>query len=349
MMIILFIISTDDSRIYSASSTLVQDCVVPFYKSGSLSPKAHIAWIRWISIGVGVFFFLGSWFMSQIDYINLFISIMYGMWLGGCGPMIVFGFYSRFGTTAGAWTSLLTGMFINMGGMLIMRNWADGVYPWLERNGWVEPVGNFLAAVSKPFNPYIVWEMNRLKFPINSYEVYFIAMAMSLVIYCVVSLLTCRTPFNLDRMLHRGKYAIEGEKQIHSQWTLKTIFSKIIGITPEYTKGDRILAWSVFGYTFIYKFIIAFLLVVVWNAFLPWPKHWWGEYFFYTSLVIPGVAALVTTFWFGYGGIKDLFDMFKALQNRVANDLDNGMVEGHTSIAEKEQLDKIEEASSNNK
>ena len=346
MMILLFIISTDDSRIYSASSTLVQDCVVPFYKNENLPPEKHVRYIRWISIGVGVFFLCGSCFMAQLDYINLFINIMYGMWMGGCGPMIVFGLYSRFGTSAGAWSSLLSGMSINVCGALIQRNWPDHIYPFLEKMGWVEGFGNLLTTVSRPFNPYIVWEMNRLRFPINSYEIYFTAMTVSLIVYCTVSFLTCRRPFNLDRMLHRGKYAIEGEKKIHSKWTLRTVFSKLIGITPEYSLGDKILAWSVFSYSLIYKFLFAFVLVVLLNIFGIWQPEWWGYYFLIVFLLVPGTAALITTVWFGIGCTTDLFRMFRDLKNRVANPLDNGMVVGHVALAEKAALDKIDQQKS---
>lgn len=342
LMIVLFIISTDDSRIYSASSTLVQDCVVPFYKDRNLTPKKHIFLIRLISIGVGVFFLIGSWLMPQLDYINLFVGIMYGMWMGGCGPMLVFGFYSRFGTSAGAWASLLSGMGINFGGMLLQMNWAKLIYPWLEQMNWVDAVANFLSTVSGPFNPYIVWEMDRLKFPINSYEIYFLAMLTSLVVYCVVSMLTYRRPFNLDRMLHRGKYAIEEKKHIHSAWTWKTVWGKLIGITPEYTTGDKVIAWSVFIYTFVYHFLIAFVLVAIYNFFSPWPMEWWGHYFLIVSLVIPGVAAAVTVVWFGIGGTIDLTRLFRDLKNRVANPLDNGMVEGHVSLSEKAKMDAID-------
>lgn len=342
LMIVVFIISTDDSRIYSASSTLVQDCVVPFYKNETLTPEKHILLIRLVSIGVGVFFLIGSFFMAQLDYINMFVQIMYGLWMGGCGPMIVFGFYSRFGTTAGAWSSLISGMSINLCGILLQRNWAETIYPFLERMGWVESFGNFLSAVSRPFNPYIVWEMNSLKFPINSYEVYFLAMLTSLIVYCAVSWLTCRQPFNLDRMLHRGKYAIEGEKKIKSAWTWKSVWSKLIGITPEYSTGDKIIAWMVFGYSFIYKFAIAFVLVVILNVISPWPLKWWGHYFLFTYLIIPGIAAVITTVWFSIGSSIDLVRLFRDLKERVANPLDNGMVDGHVSLAEKAQLDAID-------
>ncbi|MBR7105232.1 MAG: sodium:panthothenate symporter [Lentisphaeria bacterium] len=345
LMIVVFIISTDDSRIYSASATLVQDCIVPFFKNDTLTPERHVFLIRAVSIFVGVFFFIGSYFMAQIDYINMFVSIMYGMWMGGCGPMIVFGFYSRFGTAAGAWASLVSGMLINMSGIVFQRTWAAHIYPWLEANNLVDAVGNFLTTVSGPFNPYIVWEMNRLKFPINSYEVYFLAMATSLIVYIVVSLITYKEPFNLDRMLHRGKYAVEGEKKIHTVWSFKTIFSKIIGITPEYTRGDRIIARSVFVYSFIYKFFVAFVLVVVWNMITPWPIEWWGHYFLVTFLVIPGIAAAITCVWFTAGSSRDLIYLYRDLKNRVVDHLDNGMVEGHVAISEKAKFEKLEEES----
>ena len=343
MMIVLFILSSDDSRIYSASSTLVQDCVVPFYKNENLSPEKHIFYIRLISILVGVVFLLGSYFMAQLDYISLFVSIMYGMWLGGCGPMIVFGFYSRFGTSAGAWSRLLSGMGINMAGILIQRNWAKHIYPFLESHGWVDSVGNFLHTVSAPFNPIIVWEMNPTKCPINSYEFYFMAMIVSIIVFLVVSWLTCRHPFNLDRMLYRGKYAIEGEtKPAAFKWSVKNVFLRLLGITSEYSKGDKVIAWTVFSYSIIYQFFISVVLVLVWNAISPWPIHWWGYYFLITFLVVPAICAAITTFWFGIGATKDLIKLFKDLEKRVDNPLDNGMVEGHVSLVDKAKMEAVD-------
>ena len=100
----------------------------------------------------------------------------------------------------------------------MQRNWAAVIYPWLERKQLVETVGNTLSLLSRPFNPLIVWEMNPLKFPVNSYEIYFLAIVFSIICYCTVSFLTCKKPFNLERMLHRGIYAIDEEKP-RSAWT----------------------------------------------------------------------------------------------------------------------------------
>jgi hypothetical protein len=341
LLLILAMISTDDTRIYSATITLTQDVIMPLRKK-AFTPKQHITVLRLVAIGIGVFFFFGSFFMAQLDYINLFVTIMCAMWLGGCGPVMIFGLYSRFGTTAGAFTYLITGMVISLFGVFVQRNWAGMVYPWLEKINAVDSVGNFLATVSKPLNPYVVWEMNPVKFPINSYEFYFITMLITLVLYCLVSLLTMKEPFNLERMLHRGVYNLDGDKKERLEWSFRTVFSKLLGITKEYTFGDKVIAWSFFFYSFIFNFIISFVVVIIWNAISPWPIEWWGRYFFVVYLVVPGAMAFISTFWFGIGGVIDLIRLFRDLEKREDNRLDNGRVDGHVSLADKEKFDKIE-------
>lgn len=347
MLILLFILSTDDSRIFCASSTIVQDCVVPFYKNGQLTPEKHVLYLRILSIFVGIIFFLGSLFMSQLDFINLFVQITYGMWLGGCGPMLVFGLYSRFGTSAGAWSSLLSGMGLTAFGIFLQRGWATTIYPWLESNGYVVTVQNFLITISKPFYPYIDWtEMTRLKCPINSYEFYLCSMLLSLAVYIIVSKITYKEPFNLERMLHRGEYAIEGEEKktfkFKENFNLKRFFTLFIGITPQHTRGDKIIVWSVFIYTFIYKFLLFFVGVAIWNKISPWPIEWWGTYFFIIFLLVPGISGLITVVWFTIGSSHDLVQMFRDLEQRTDNPLDNGMVEGDISLSDKELVEKVE-------
>ncbi len=342
LMMVLMMISTDDSRIFSASRTITQDVIMPLCKK-AFDKEAHFKVVRWVTVGVGMFFFCGSFFMSQLDYINLFVTIMTSMWLGGCGPVMIFGLYSKFGTTAGAFASLISGMVLALGGILIQRNWADHVYPWLDRMEWADGVGAFLSTVSAPFNPIIVWEMNPVKFPINSIEIYFMTIVTTLIIYCVVSWLTCKEPFNLDRMLHRGKYNIDGDHRAPSAWSFRSIFGKLLGITPEYSRGDKVIAWSVVIYMVGYKFFIGFVAVILWNMISPWPVEWWGTYFFVLSLVIPGIVAAVSTIWFSIGGTIDLLQLFRDLKNRIDNPLDDGRVEGHISLADKAAMDKIDQ------
>ena len=341
LLLILAMISTDDTRIYSAALTISQDVILPFVKK-ELTPKQHLWLIRGVAIFVGVFFFVGSFCMAQLEYINLYISIMISIWVGGAGPVMVFGLYSRFGTTAGAFTSLFSGMIIGGGGMLIKRNWADHVYPWLDKMNWAQPLGDFLEWISRPFNPYIEWHMTPVDFPINSYEITFIAICISITLYILVSKLTCKEPFNLERMLHRGKYALDGEVKTQMKWTLRNVFSKLIGITPAYSKGDRIIAYVLFFYSIVYGFILMFVAVLVWNAFSPWPLKWWSNYFFVSLLLVPCVVAAITAVWYGIGGFINLIQLFRDLKQRVVNPLDNGRVECNMSLADKAQLEAVE-------
>lgn len=340
MLVILMIISTDDSRIYSASLTLSQDLVLPLLKKQP-TQKQHINIIRLVTVGVGIFFFLGSLFMSQLEYVTLFVMIMYGIWAAGAGIMVLGGLYTRIGTTAGAWAALLSGSGFMTIGIIIQRNWANAVYPWLEKMNWGVPLGNFLQWISSPLHPFVLWKMDPYKAPVNAVELSFISMLLSIIFYCVVSLLTYRRPFNLDRMLHRGKYNTDGEIEVKSVWTWKNVFSKIIGITNEYTRGDRIIAWSVFFYSFGFGFCL-FLIVIVWNCFDSWNMKWWGNYYLIRSLLIPCAIAIVTTVWFFIGGVIDLRRMFRDLKNRQVDNDDNGVVSGHVSLSDMKKFDKID-------
>ena len=280
--------------------------------------------------------------MSQLDYINLFVTLMCMMWLGGCGPVMIFGLYSRFGNTAGAFASLISGMLLSFSSIFVQRNWADIVYPWLAKHNYVEPLGKFLEAVSAPLNPYVVWKIDAVKFPINAYELYILTMIITLLIYVGVSAATQRKPFNLDRMLHRGIDNTDGEKKEKMKWSWKNIGAKLIGITPEYSTSDRVIAWAVFIYSFGYKFILAFIIVVIWNQVTPWPIEWWGHYFFITTLLIPGIVAFISTFWFGIGGVMDMYRLFRDLERRTVDPLDNGAVEGNVSLSDKAKFSEAE-------
>ena len=346
LLMIMLMVSTDDSRIFASAATIVQDVIVPLRKT-PLTPEQHIKLLKWMTVVVAIIFFFGSVYLSQMDYISLFTSISTSIWITGAGSVMTFGLYSRFGTTAGAFASLFSGMILAGGGFTLQRTWAKFVYPFLERHSWVDEVGAFLTAVSRPLNPYVDWVMNPVKFPINSTEIAFIATITSVSIYIIVSLITFKKPFNLDRMLHRGKYNFDGDdKKIHVKWSWKTVFSKIIGITPDYTKGDRAIAWSLFIYTFCYRFGIAFVLVAVSNIFFEWTPKMWGQYFYITHLIIPLPIAIITTVWFFIGGVIDLRRLFIDLAKRKEDYLDNGMVEGNVSLADKAAVKRVEEEAS---
>lgn len=190
--------------------------------------------------------------------------------------------------------------------------------------GWVERIGNFLETVSKPFNPWIVWKMDAVKFPINSYEIFFISMALSVSTYILGSYLTYK-PYNLDKLLHRGKYS-DCEVVPPEKLTFRNIIKKLIGITPEYSRLDRGVAWFIFYFSFVYKLCFMVLGAVIWNAISPWPIKWWSNYFFISYLLVPILLGITITVWFTAGGTRDVFRLFRDLAKRTTDARDNGQV-----------------------
>lgn len=341
LLIILAIVSTDDTRIFSASLTIVQDSVLPFLKKPP-TPKQHIRLLQIASIAVGVIFFIGSSYMTQLDYIHLFTTLILNMWLAGCGPVMLFGLYGRLGNACSAFASLIAGMLISTTTILLRRNWVDVVYPFLDAHGWVPGLDHFLQRLSAPMSPYIIWKMDPLVFPINSYEVYLFSMLFTTVLYLVVAKLTQKEPFNIERMLHRGIYNVDGEVKATAKWTVRNVFTNIVGVTAEFTRGDKIIAYSVFCYSFLWKFGLCFIAVVVWNLFSPWSMRMWSKYFLVVMLVVPGLIAVVSTFWFSIGGVRDIFRLARDLKARANNPLDNGMVEGNVNMADTAKFQEAE-------
>jgi len=256
---------------------------------------------------------------------------------------MTFGLYSRFGTTWGAWAALVTS--VGMSGLYIFatRNWADIVYPAIAKMGWVESFDNALRVLSSPFAPYIQWTMDPVKCPVNAIEFNFFLSLLCVIMYVAVSLVTCREPFNLERMLHRGKYSLGERRDIRMKWTPRNILHNIVGITPEYTRGDRIIAWGVCCYSLGYGFLIMFCGTVIWNAISPWPVEWWCWRAVFAAYLMPCVVATVSTVWFGIGGIVGLRQLFRDLKaRREVNDLDDGRVDGSMSLADKAALEAVD-------
>jgi Na+/proline symporter len=336
LLMIMLMLSTDDSRIFNSSSTLIQDVIMPFRKK-PFEPKQHLFWLRVMSVIVCLFFLFASLFFAQIDYILMFIQIMCALWMGAAGPIMIGGLYTRFGTTTGAFCALIFGSGTSLAGLILQRTWSGHVYPWLVESGNLSYVGTVFKAVTSMFSPLIVWEMNAVKFPVNSYEIYFLAMLFGCIAYVAGSLLTYRKPYNLDRMLHRGKYA-DGESATNkSPWSWRNLFSKLIGIDEEYSTGDKVIAWSVFAYSVVFQFFIMFLGILIWNAISPWPAKWWGWFYFLALMILGITIGSISTVWFMIGGIVDIRRLFRDLAKRVDNPLDDGWVEGHVSLMDKDK------------
>ena len=347
LLMLMLLISTDDSRIFNASSTWVQDVVLPFLKKAPTS-KQHISMLRWSSVAVALFFFVVAVFFSQLDYINMFTQIMCAIWLGGGGTIMVFGLYTRFGNVAGAWCSIVFGCGFSLLGLILQRIWAASVVPVLASHGWTEGVFRFFAKLAAPLNPWVDWsfgfnsgestleqalQLFREKFFMNSTEIYGISMVLSVIAYCLGSWIALKCgwckPYNLDKLLHRGEYADEAdrERERRAASVKVSLLQRIVGIDGEYTRGDKIIAWSVFIYSIVYRLGLVFIGVLAWNMVSPWPNKWWANYYYVCNLIIPIIVGCISTVWFMWGGIRDGIQLFKDLDKRVIDASDNGMVQ----------------------
>ena len=334
LLLFLTMLSRDDSYSFNSAATIIQDIILPFRKA-PLTPEQHVRWLKWSAVGVSVFFFITAMLFTNVDYIFMYLTMLGLLWGGGAGAVMLFGLYSKFGNTVGAYASLLVGAVAAFFGLMLQHGWATVFYPFIHGAGWEPAITHFFNAVTSVTQPWVVWKMDPVKFPINSYEIYFICMATSVTAYIVGSLMTYRGPYNLERALHRGKYSTDGVRLVGKQgtrWTWRNAFSKLIGITPEFTTGNKILSWSVFIWTIGYGVGLCFVGVLIWNAFSPWSDQLWSDYFYITTLVVGAIVGIVSTVWLMIGGIKDARRLLKDLKARVDNPLDDGRVQGHVSL-----------------
>ena len=276
-----------------------------FYKSLQKNKRKEFLCIGWIG------------FLPSCRWRSLSPSVCTH---NGAGSTIVLGLYWKRGTSAGAFSALASGSILAVAGIICQQTWAKHIYPWLEGKGWIPAVDKVLRAASAPFEPYIHWEATPNAFPMNSQEIYAIAMIVSVSLYIIVSLLTCRKPFNMDKMLHRGIYSEDGVDKAKEKMTWKKFFLIFTGVTDEYKKGDKVLAWSVFIYSFGYSFFIMFIGTIVWNSISKWPSHWWIYRFMVVSILVASLVGIVSTIWFSLGGTVDLIRLFKRLKQRTAVD-----------------------------
>ena len=338
---VFLLISTDTTYMHSWGSIIVQDIILPI-RGRPFTPQQQLRLLRLIIAAVAVFAFFFSFLFAQVDFILMFFAITGAIWLGGAGPCIVGGLYWRRGTSTGAFASLTAGSILAVGGIVAQKTWVQHIYPWLESGPSLSRVTTVVEGISRPLEPYVEWRVLPDKFPINSQEIYFIAMLVGVVLYAVLSLLTEQETFNMDRMLHRGQYHREGEVEIvHEKITLRNAYQKILGINSQYSRGDRVLAWSVFLYSMLWGFG-SFVVIVIWNAFWSWPDSWWAEWFWLYNVIVPGIIAAVSTVWFTIGGTWDLRRLFRRLAEKQEDLLDDGRVIGHVSADEVAHVEEVE-------
>lgn len=318
-LMIFLMVSTDTTYLHSWGTIFIQDVLLPI-RNKPISARAQMNLLRLAILGIAIFAWFFSFYFQQGDYIMQFFALTGTIFLGGAGSCIIGGLYWKKGTTAGAYTAMVVGCLFALLGFFLNQQWATLVYPWLAQAHpaflenfrlTLEALGNALPIVQWNTDP----ELFAGKFPITGQEIYFLGILFSVAGYVVVSLATCRQDYNLDELLHRGKYNLEHKVDQETPAPKKGFsWSMLAGITPEYSRGDRILAWSVLLYS-LYGFLI-YLIQMLLNAIpaLRWSEKTWVNFFLYYTLPVSLLIGIVTTVWFTWGTIRDLGRLFRALK-----------------------------------
>ena len=294
-------ISTHDTYLHSWGSIFIQDVIMPFRKK-PFDKETHIKVLRYSIFGVAVFIFLFSLLFSQSQKIALYFAVTAAIFAGGCGAVIIGGLYWNKGTTAAAWTAMIIGAVIGVSGTLIKQ----------ISDIWLLDVSSY-----SQLKTILIFLKN-----INGQEYWGLGMASSSISYIVVSLLFPEKPVNMDKLLNRGKYSIDGEVNVVDEQV--KIGWKIFGMGKEFTKNDKLI--YILNYAWTGFWTLVFIIGTVYNLSNPvsddaWMKFW--EYYIYIHLILSGIVLI----WFTLGGFHDLKSMMSALKSDVRDHGDTGWVD----------------------
>ena len=171
---LLGLLAGDGAYMHSWGSIFIQDVVVPFRKK-PFTPKQHLRLLRCSIAGVGIFGFFFSLFFLQTEYIYMFFA-MTGAIVAGAGSVILGGLYWKKGTHAAAWCSMTTGSALAVAGFVLKQ-----------------------VHLTYPFKGDVMLYVVNL----NGQVMALIAAVSAVLTYVLVSLLTCKEDFDMDRMLYR--------------------------------------------------------------------------------------------------------------------------------------------------
>ncbi|MBK6913293.1 MAG: hypothetical protein IPH11_06400 [Ignavibacteriales bacterium] len=203
---------------------------------------------------MAIFIFIFSLIFQQSEYIFLFFAITGAIFAGGSGAVIIGGLYWNRGTTAAAWSAMITGSTIAVGGIIVHQ-----IVPG---------------------------------FFINGQQFWGIAMASAALIYVIVSLAGKKIKFDLDKMLNRrnnntdaavvnsltqkgwlilgmGEEFTRGDKVIYIltyTWTLLWVSVFVIGTVFNLTSEISDESWMLFWKIFIWSNLALSIFVVIWFA-----------------------------------------------------------------------------------
>ncbi len=333
-MVLAAFISTHDTYLHSWGTMFIQDVVMPWRKK-PFSPRRHMLLLRISVVCVAIYAFFFSLLWDPAQKLQLFFSITGAIFLGGAGAVIIGGLYWRRGRTLGAWGAMITSCTVAPAGLILLNRWKV-IAPWLVENqaklAWLPGKAAIIDIATR----------HAEKFPLNAMHISGIAACCCVIVYVVLSLLK-RDKFNLERMLHRDKYAVgtsssQGSSQNSgapsevSQEPRIRPWLRRLGLSREFTTMDKV----VFAVTITWAFGWAIVFVIGCSIYglsksgvinfdfndSLWIRFWQIKVYILFSMVI----AVVTLFL--VGGFADLKKLVISLRTIRRDERDDGMVVG---------------------
>jgi len=298
------IIAGDGIHLHSWGSIFIQDCLMPFRKT-PMSPKQHILYLRLAILGVALWAFAFGALFPQFKYVQFWWSATESIFVSGAGIAIIGGLYWSRGNTTGAWTGVCVGSLVAMTGI--------GFQAYNEK--WL----------GHDFITYgFAW---------NGQKIAFAAFLCAVSSYIAASLLFSTKSHNMDRLLHRGAYAVEGDfvpvkNRARRNWLVRVI---TFGIDEQFTRTDR---WITIGITlwsmawFVTATVLTSVYLIAWkaNGTPPWTDVGWADFYLVTGIYLPLAIGVATTVWFTIGCWKDIKDFFRKLGEERIDIHDDGSV-----------------------
>lgn len=291
-------ISTSDTYLHSWGSILIQDVILPF-RHRPFTTKQHLTLLRIAILGVACFVFVFSLLYTPTQYVQMFLALTGAVFVGGAGSAIIGGLYWKRGTTAGAWAAMLTGMTLSGGGIIVKQMPASDLAPLAFIQGFTGQV------------------------------LFFYSIVASVGMYVMVSLLGSRGEFDMDRLLHRRRYAIASE-QVVGDPRPPTVMEKL-GFTREFSGRDRIITYITLSWPLFWTAV--FVVFTIYNLSVDVPQGVWMTYWKWWTMLVLALGVIVTI-WFAIGSIGDIRAMFRDLKTGKININDDGRVIEHQSAGD---------------
>ncbi|HSW46964.1 MAG TPA: sodium:solute symporter [Phycisphaerae bacterium] len=302
---------TEQAYLHSWGSIFAQDVVMPM-RGKPLTPRAHIWLLRLSILGVAIFIFLFSLYYKPADFIRMYFAITGSIYVAWAGSCIVGGLYWNRGTTVGAWGSMIVGSNLAFWGLIVRlisqaKPSEGGILANLQ--GWLYQ------------NQSVRWAIESIGQHDGQRMFVFAALA-AIAVYVLLSLLTCREKFNLDRMLHRGAYAVKDD--VVDGEVSRSGFWHMLGVGPEFSLWDKRVYIASLTWVFLWGGVFA--VGTFWHLFVrPIPTDTWLSFWHFLVWMAIVLATIVVSILF-IGGVGNLKEMFALLRDRERDHTDDGSV-----------------------